>query len=64
MWDFIKNNYILLVWGLVAFIEVIVRLTPSDRDNSIFNKVKRMLDILIPNVKKKSKEEIEPLKIH
>lgn len=64
MWDFIKNNYILIVWGLVAFIEVIVRLTPSDRDNSIFNKIKRMLDILIPNVKKKSKEEIEPLKIH
>jgi hypothetical protein len=38
-----------LLVGLMGFIELIVRLTPSDRDNSIFNFIKTILDALIPN---------------
>lgn len=61
MWDFIKDNWIQLFWGLIAFVELIVRLTPSEKDNSILNKIKRVLDILIPNSKKKPKEDSEKL---
>lgn len=64
MWDFIKDNWMPLLWGLIALIEIIVRLTPSERDNSIFNIVKRILDLLIPNSKKIPKEELKPKETH
>jgi hypothetical protein len=47
--DWLKLNSLALIWGLIAFVEVIVRLTPTDRDNSIFNIVKNILDAILPN---------------
>lgn len=43
-------------WGAVLFValgifEIIVRVTPSERDNSIFNFLKSLLDKLLPNAK-------------
>ena len=38
-----------IVWSVLAILEVIVRLTPSDKDNSILNKVIWVVDKLIPN---------------
>ena len=38
-----------LVWSLIAIIEVVVRLTPSEKDNSILNKVVWFIDKVIPN---------------
>lgn len=38
-----------LVWSLIAIIEVVVRLTPSEKDNSILNKVIWFIDKVIPN---------------
>ena len=38
-----------LVWSLIAFVEVVVRLTPSEKDNSILNKVVWFIDKVIPN---------------
>jgi hypothetical protein len=38
-----------LLWALIPLLEVVVRLTPTERDNSIFNFLKRLLDTLIPN---------------
>ena len=64
MLDFLIKNWIPLFWGLIAFIEIIVRLTPSQRDNSIFNIIKRILDLIIPNIKKKSIKDTEPLNTH
>lgn len=49
MIEFIKEHLWALIFGLLGFIEVIVRLTPTQVDNSIFNKIKALLDILIPN---------------
>ena len=38
-----------LVWSLIAIVEVVVRLTPSEKDNSILNKVIWFIDKVIPN---------------
>ena len=38
-----------LVWSLIAIIEVVVRHTPSEKDNSILNKVVWFIDKVIPN---------------
>ena len=42
-----------IVWSVLAILEVVVRLTPSAKDNSILNKVIWVIDKIIPN---KSKE--------
>jgi hypothetical protein len=44
-----------IVWSVIAIFEVIVRLTPSQKDNSILNKVIWVVEKLIPN--KDSKKE-------
>ncbi len=38
-----------LIWSLIAILEVVVRLTPSEKDNSILNKVIWFIDKVIPN---------------
>lgn len=56
-----ENPQDLLTWreailALFALIEVVLRLTPSENDNSLFNKVVSfatyILDFLIPNRRK------------
>lgn len=46
----------LLVLAVFALLEVAVRLTPSERDNSVVNKIVKfgtiLLDTIIPNKKK------------
>ena len=42
-----------LVWLIIAVFEIVVRLTPSEKDNSILNKVIWVCDKLIPNKAKK-----------
>lgn len=49
LWAFIKLHWAGLALGLLAFIEVIVRLTPTEKDNAWFNWVKGLLDAIIPN---------------
>ncbi len=49
--DFLKSHWLALVGGLLSFLEVVVRLTPSERDNSILNFIKMILDGLFPNRK-------------
>ena len=43
-----------IVWSVIAILEVVVRLTPSEKDNSILNKVIWVVEKLIPN---RSKEK-------
>ena len=38
-----------IVWSVIAIFEVIVRLTPSQKDNSILNKVIWLVEKLVPN---------------
>ena len=47
--DWIKEHWITLLFALIGFIEVIVRVTPSEKDNSIFNFIVRVINALIPN---------------
>ena len=44
-----------IVWSVIAILEVVVRLTPSQKDNSILNKVVWLVEKLVPN-KDKEKE--------
>jgi len=38
-----------IVWSVIAILEVVVRLTPSEKDNSILNKVIWVIEKIIPN---------------
>jgi hypothetical protein len=52
--DWIIENYvdlIAIVAGLIAVAEVVVNLTPSEKDNSILLKIKNVLSAVIPNRK-------------
>lgn len=52
MFQFIQEHWVALLLALLAFIEVIVRLTPTEKDNRIFTIVKNIIDFFIPNRKK------------
>lgn len=46
------EQWILLGLAIFHVAEVIVRLTPTEKDDSILNKIKSVLDAVIPNIKK------------
>lgn len=54
--DLIKNisteQWALLVLGVFHVAEFIVRLTPTEKDDSILNTIKSFVDTWIPNLKK------------
>lgn len=52
MLDFIKENWVALLFGLLGFTEIVVRLTPTKKDDSIFNFVKKIIDAILPNNRK------------
>lgn len=51
VWGFIKANWGLLATALLGFVEAIVRITPSNKDNSILSFLKFILDKIIPNAR-------------
>ena len=53
MMEFILANYVALIFGAIALAEVVVRLTPTTKDDSIVNIIKRIADAIFPNHKKK-----------
>ena len=38
-----------IVWSLIAILEIVVRITPSEKDNSILNKIVWVISKIIPN---------------
>lgn len=50
--NFLLENWGALLLGLLAFIELIVRLTPTQKDNSIFNWIVTLINAILPNLKK------------
>jgi len=50
--SFFSNNWGKLLAGLLAFGELVVRLTPSVKDNSILNFITTIVNGLIPNLRK------------
>ena len=47
--DFIKEHWVVLLFGLIAFIEVITRLTPTTKDDTVIQWIKQILNVIIPN---------------
>lgn len=52
MIDFISENAATLVLGLMAFIKIIVNLTPTEKDNQVFGWVDTLINAIIPDRKK------------
>lgn len=48
---FIKDYWALLLPAILALVEVIVRITPTTKDDSVFNFLKYLLDKIIPNAR-------------
>ena len=51
--NFITENWLELLIGIMAFIKIITNLTPTDKDNRIFGWLDTVIDAVIPNYKKK-----------
>lgn len=51
--EFITENWLELLIALLAFLKVIVNLTPTEKDNQIFGLIDKIIDAIIPNRKKK-----------
>jgi len=49
--DIITENLWEIISVALVIFELVVRLTPSEKDNSIYNLIKRIVDTLIPNRK-------------
>ena len=47
MIDFILQNWAELLIGLLAFIKIIVNLTPTEKDNVVFGKIDKLINFLI-----------------
>ena len=52
IWEWIKANLWPLLIGLLGFVEVVVRLTPTQKDDAWFEWLKNIIDALIPNMRK------------
>jgi hypothetical protein len=50
--NFISNNWGALLLGVLGFIDLVARLTPSEKDNSIVNFLVTIFNAVIPNLKK------------
>ena len=50
--DFIKDYWMPLLLGLIGLAEVVTRLTPTKKDDTVLNWVKQLLDVFVPNLKK------------
>jgi|TARA_R110002020_G_scaffold405888_2_gene615886 hypothetical protein len=51
-----------LIWVVIALLEVVVRLTPSQKDNSILNKIIWVVEKILPN-KSSDKNDSEKFKL-
>lgn len=54
--QFLKLNFAELLIALMAFLKVIVRLTPTLKDDAIFGKIDSLVEWFVPNCGGKSKK--------
>ncbi|HEX7585637.1 MAG TPA: hypothetical protein VF373_13195 [Prolixibacteraceae bacterium] len=50
--NFFSDNWGALVLGLLGFVDLVARLTPTEKDNSIVNFLITLFNAIIPNFKK------------
>lgn len=53
MLDFFQSNWAELLFGVMALAKVVVRLTPTVKDDAIFGKIDTLISALVPNKTKK-----------
>jgi len=53
MWDFIIDNLAELVIGLMAFIKIIVNITPTEKDNQVFGYIDALINMVFSDRIKK-----------
>lgn len=53
--DFIIENWAALLIGLMAFVKVVVNLTPTEEDNKVFGYVDTIINVLTGGDRKKVK---------
>ena len=51
--DFISQNWLELLIGLMAFIKVVVNLTPSEKDNQVFGWLDNLINAIVPDNRSK-----------
>ncbi len=56
MMDFILDNLAALVFGLLAFIKIIVNLTPTEKDNQVFGYIDLLINAIFADRIKTPKE--------
>lgn len=54
--NFITENWVELLIGIMAFAKVITNLTPTEKDNRIFGWLDTMIDALVPNYTKRNND--------
>jgi len=52
MIEFIKQNLYVIIVGVLGFVGLIVRLTPTKVDDKIFDIISRIFYVLFPNKKR------------
>lgn len=50
--NFLTDNWGALLLGLLGFLDLVVRLTPTEKDNSIVNFLLTVFNAIIPNFRK------------
>jgi len=50
--NFFSDNWGALLMGVLGFVDLVARLTPSEKDNSIVNFLLTLFNAIIPNFKK------------
>ena len=50
--NFFSDNWGALVMGILGFVDLVARLTPTEKDNSIVNFLMTLFNAIIPNFKK------------
>lgn len=57
MTDFLLNNWAELVLGLMAFVKVVINLTPTKKDNQIFGYLDSLINMIIADRIKPNNEK-------
>ena len=52
MVDFITNNLAELIIGALAFIKIVVNLTPTEKDNQVFGWLDALINMIISDRRK------------
>jgi hypothetical protein len=50
--NFLSDNWGALLMGILGFVDLVARLTPTEKDNSIVNFLMTLFNAIIPNFKK------------